>query len=366
MFDFIKPEPNVSRFVNTIKRQEIPERPPFIEQHIDLEHMKKIAEVFDRKWVDFGYDKSYEQRKMFWNNIIAINYNLGYDYIRIPVALDFPLTKFRPTKDTHSTVTSRGTRNWADEGSGAISTWEEFEKYPWPDVNAFDMWDYEYVQNNLPDGMGIILCSSRGTFGLAYNTLLGFENMSYMMFDNPELLKAVIDKAGQIITDFYKSTLGLKGLISFWQPDDMGYKTGPLVSPDFYREYTLPWHKKVAQLAHDNDLLYLLHCCGNVETIMEDLINDVKIDAYHSFEEAATSVKEFKRKYGSRIGVLGGVDIDLLARLEEDKLREYIRDILEYCMPNGGYCLGSGNSIANYVPLRNYEIMLEEGWNWGR
>jgi uroporphyrinogen decarboxylase len=26
-----------------------------------------------------------------------------------------------------------------------------------------------------------------------------------------------------------------------------------------------------------------------------------------------------------------------------------------------GYCLGTGNSVANYIPLDNYLVMLDEG-----
>jgi uroporphyrinogen decarboxylase len=33
-------------------------------------------------------------------------------------------------------------------------------------------------------------------------------------------------------------------------------------------------------------------------------------------------------------------------------------------MPGGGYCLGSGNSVANYIPLDNYLAMVDEGWRW--
>ena len=33
-------------------------------------------------------------------------------------------------------------------------------------------------------------------------------------------------------------------------------------------------------------------------------------------------------------------------------------------MKGGGYALGSGNSIANYVPVENYLAMLDEGLNY--
>ena len=50
----------------------------------------------------------------------------------------------------------------------------------------------------------------------------------------------------------------------------------------------------------------------------------------------------------------------------EDDLRAYVRNILDRCTPGGGYALGSGNTIANYVPLKNFLIMLEEGYNYSR
>lgn len=53
-----------------------------------------------------------------------------------------------------------------------------------------------------------------------------------------------------------------------------------------------------------------------------------------------------------------------LCRLNEESLRKYIREILDKCMVDGKYALGSGNSIANYVPVKNYLIMLEEGLKW--
>ena len=93
---------------------------------------------------------------------------------------------------------------------------------------------------------------------------------------------------------------------------------------------------------------------------MEDLIEFVKIDAKHSFEDEIMPVWKFKKKYGERIGVIGGVDVGKLCRFEDGKLRKYVREILDKCGLEG-YVLGSGNTIANYVPVKNFLIMIEEG-----
>jgi len=99
---------------------------------------------------------------------------------------------------------------------------------------------------------------------------------------------------------------------------------------------------------------------------MDDLIDDVGIDAKHSYEDTFLSAIEAKKRYGERICILGGVDVDVLARAEEGELRKYVRRIVGECAPGGGYCLGSGNSVTNYVKVENYLAMLEEGFNQGR
>ena len=55
--------------------------------------------------------------------------------------------------------------------------------------------------------------------------------------------------------------------------------------------------------------------------------------------------------------------MDNLCRMEESEFRKYLRSILGNCAA-GRFALGAGNTIANYVPLKNYFIMLEEGRNW--
>ncbi len=52
--------------------------------------------------------------------------------------------------------------------------------------------------------------------------------------------------------------------------------------------------------------------------------------------------------------------MDFICRASEQEIRKRVRDILDICMPGGGYCMGTGNTMANYVPVDNYLIMLDE------
>ena len=68
-----------------------------------------------------------------------------------------------------------------------------------------------------------------------------------------------------------------------------------------------------------------------------------------------------KKTIGTRTALLGGIDVDFLCRASEAEIRQRVRDTLSKCMPGGGYCLGTGNTVANYIPLDHYLIMLDEG-----
>ena len=354
-FPLKNPKPDVGRFLDVVFRRREPERVVFVEYLIS-EPVKRrlVEEVLGRDWVPWGGDR--EQQAKYLDNYIEIFHRLGYDIVRFEHGVAFPGRGGR---------TGPNGRGWVDDHRGAITSWEDFERYPWPTGEEVDLWPYEYIAEHLPEGMGLVASSSGGIFEAVKNALMGLEGLSYLLYDDPDLVGAVFQKVGEAIYNFYKRLVGLPGLVGFLQGDDMGHKTSTLVSPDVLRKHVLPWHKKLAELCHDNGLFYCLHSCGNVEPIMEDLIEHVKIDGKHSFEDAVMPVWEFKRRYGGKISILGGVDVDKLSRFSEAELRRHVRRVLDECVPGGGFALGSGNSIADYVPMENYLIMLDEGLRWG-
>jgi uroporphyrinogen decarboxylase len=137
-----------------------------------------------------------------------------------------------------------------------------------------------------------------------------------------------------------------------------------MIAPEHLREYVFPYHKRMAEIAHAHDKVYILHNCGNLETIMDDLIDDVGIDAKHSFEDVIMPIEEVKARYGSRIGIVGGMDIDFMARASEEQVRARVREVLDACMPGGGFVLGTGNSVTNYIPVENFLAMVDEAHRW--
>ncbi len=354
------PSPDIERFVGVIRGEIVPKRPPLAELFLDHEVEREIAQAhLGLDWVEPSADR--DAMAAYLRNRTEVYYRMGYDYIRVTGGADFPATSL-DVADTAEL--SRGDRHWANEACGPIASWEDFEKYPWPDPAKADLWHYEYAAKNLPEGMGLFVCPTSGFLEIPLDTLLGYTNLCYLIYEQPDLVEAVFQRVGDIICAAYERLIGLPNLRGFFQGDYMGFKTGTLVSPDQLRTLVLPWHKKMADLAHRNGLLYMLHSCGNLEAITEDLISDVGIDARHSYEDEGNSVIDFKARYGDRVTILGGVDVDKLARLPEAELRAHVRTVIETCMPGGRFALGSGNTVCNYIPVENYFAMVEEALNY--
>jgi len=351
------PKPDFSRLEKALLRKGEPDRVPFVEFAVDCE----IMEVLLGEKVLRPEAGNREEEKHYIDQQIRFFYLYGYDYVPLRVDPAMPRKRAK-TKDT--ATLPRLEREWVDQSVSLIANREEFEAYPWPELGKIDYFSFEYAARKLPSGMKITpRCSGVLEWSM---WLMGYENFAYALVDDPKLIEMVVNKIGNHLWHIYQNLIDMEKVGALWISDDMGHKTGTLISPDHLRQYILPWHKKIADTIHSKDLPVILHSCGNLKSIMNDLINDVRIDAKHSYEDTFLTVIEAKKKYGVKICILGGVDVDVLTRAEEDELRKYVRRIIRECAPGGGYCLGSGNSVTNYVKVENYLAMLEEGLGYGK
>ncbi len=345
----LKPEPDFGRFQKMLAR-EVPDRVPLIEFFLDEEIMGALREA--------PLSAAPAQR---WREIAELFLRLGYDYVPAAVDLAFP---YRSLSAADTAALPRAERTWVDESHGAVESWRDFERYPWPEPSERTYAPLDHAAKALPDAMKLV---PHGPGGVLENVtwLMGYEPMGYAMADQPDLVEAMFERVGTILVQVFDAIASHDAVGAVFLGDDMGFKTQPMISPEALRTYVFPWQRKIADAVHAHGKPFLLHSCGNLESVMEDLIEDVGIDAKHSFEDVIMPVTEVKRRWGDRVALLGGMDMDFLTRADPEAVRARTREVLEVCMPGGGYALGSGNTVANYVPVENYLAMVEEGWRCG-
>jgi uroporphyrinogen decarboxylase len=349
------PEPDARQFINVLMGRARDAPPPLVEYLVDDVVRKPIVTgLLGQTWVEASGDRA--SLEAYLDRFIEFWYRLGYDFVRFEQGLGFEVNRLS-IPDTAPGSTKQ--RAWADEHQGSIQSWEDFERYPWPRAEEMDFAAFEYLNAHLPPGMGLMTCHGGGIFE-HLSQIMSLEGLCLALYDEPKLVKAVVDRVGELLTAFYRHLLDLDRVVAIFQGDDMGFRTATLVSPGDLEAYVLPWHQRLAAMVHARGLPYLLHSCGNVEAIMESLIAEVGIDGKHSFEDAILPAEDFQARYGDRIAVLGGVDVDILAASSPERVRQRTRDLVETCGPRGRYAVGSGNSIPSYIPVENYLAMVDE------
>jgi uroporphyrinogen decarboxylase len=352
-----KASPDWEALISCLCRRGTPRRAHTMELFLDVEVEDAIVERFD---LEAGLDRAdpyFPERRR-----IALQRFLGFDYVRCGLEGAAWTLNQAVVEDTAANRRAGG-RSFTDEHRGPIATREDLERYPWPDFSKAGTRSLEWYQANLPDDMCI--ASGGGShYAELLAWLMGYETLCFALHDDRGLVRALHARIDEASEQEMKRYLEFDRVRLIWGSDDMGFRTGLLMSPADTRELVLAGHRRMAAMAHEAGRLYLLHSCGNLADIREDLIEDVRIDAKHSFEDTIERVERAKLDYGDRLSLLGGIDVDFLCRSAEREIRTRVRTTLDACMPGGGYCLGTGNTVANYIPLGNYLAMLDEGRRW--
>jgi uroporphyrinogen decarboxylase len=191
--------------------------------------------------------------------------------------------------------------------------------------------------------------------------IVGLVQLSYISIDDPQLYTDLFDMVGDVIYEIWKSFLDKfeDTYVVCRFGDDLGFKTSTLISPRDIRKNIIPQYRKIVKLIHSYNKPFLLHSCGNIFEVMDDLIEVVGIDAKHSNEDQIAPFSTWLDKYGDRIGIFGGIDTDIFCQKGEEEIKELVREIVALASNYKGFALGSGNSIADYVPVNGYLAMIE-------
>lgn len=272
--------------------------------------------------------------------------NAGYDYaVVLGSEFTFQL-QYIESKETVS----------LNEGS-AIRDRKSFDAYIWPEPENFDYSRLAASSEWLPNGMKLIVMGPRGVLENVL-VLTGYETLCMLMIDDPDLCKAIFDGVGKRLLKYYEICASFDTVGALISNDDWGFKTQTMLSPDDMRNYVFGWHKKIVKTIHAAGKPAILHSCGNLDLVMDDIIDEIKYDAKHSFEDTILPVEEAYERWGNRIAILGGIDLDFICRSNPDQIRSRCLSMLERTHTKGGYALGTGNSIPEYVPDENFFAMI--------
>ena len=297
---------------------------------------------------------------------IEFRYQAGYDYAWVAVGMVDPAGTVNKEFVGHVAGThfaGRDERVWADEHAGIIRTRRDLEEFPWPDPSAIDYSPFVEARGLLKPGMKLIAILGK-VFTAAWE-LLGFERLCELLYDDPALVCDLVDRIGALQVEVARRVATFDTGGAIWVPDDVAYHTGPMLSPQWLVEHVFPYYRTIGDICGSAGKPCIYHSDGDLTQMIEPIV-DCGFCALHPIEPESMDIYALRRRIGKRLCLLGNIRVHTLSTGTPEQVRALVKDRVLNLGHQGAYCVGSSNSVPNYIPLANYEAMLAASAEFGR
>ena len=144
---------------------------------------------------------------------------------------------------------------------------------------------------------------------------------------------------------------------------DFGTQRGPFMSADTFKEFYLPYYKKINHWIHTNTTWKTYkHCCGGIFPLIPYFIES-EFDALNPVQCSAEGMdpKALKSTYGKDIVFWGGgVDTQhVLPFGTPEEVKKQVLERLEIFSKDGGYVINTIHNIQANTPIPNIIAMLD-------
>jgi len=197
-----------------------------------------------------------------------------------------------------------------------------------------------------------------------YERLWSFRGMENALADlclNPDEVKRLL----QALCDFYIGVIKRMddrfGLDGFYVTDDLGSQANLMFSPDTFLEIFLPYYKQVVDVCHGRGLHFWLHSCGNIESILPDLIR-IGVDIVHPIQKYTMDEAFIAEKYRGQICFMCGMDVQQTMPFgTPEDVRAEVRRLVDVFGRDGGRMIFSlGNGTTPNIPAVNLFALYDE------
>lgn len=161
----------------------------------------------------------------------------------------------------------------------------------------------------------------------------------------------------------YKEAVGDKIQVIQISGTDFGTQRSEFISPDMYREFYKPYHKKLNDWVHENtSWKTLYHTCGSVVNLLDDFA-EAGIDVLNpmQFSAAGMDPAYLKKKYGDKFVFWGGgVDTqNTLPFGTPEEVKAQVLERLKILSVGGGFVFNTIHNIQWQTPVANILAMFE-------
>jgi uroporphyrinogen decarboxylase len=200
--------------------------------------------------------------------------------------------------------------------------------------------------------------------------LRGFEDWFMDLYLNRGFIEALLDKCAHIwmeTAQLVAETVGNDVDILAWG-DDYGSQSGPMLSPEMFREVVTPRNKRMLNSVKARSKAKILfHSCGGVFPYLEDFV-EMGIDALNPIQVSAKDMdpKKVKAKIGDRLTLWGTISIDDLIKGTPRDVKDMVKRRIDELRKGGGFVLAATHNLLPDVPPENIVAMFEAAIGCGK
>jgi uroporphyrinogen-III decarboxylase len=319
---------------------------------------------FPGGWLD-GMKRCIEQPSLVYDMVIRLARQVGCDGLRLFIRPD-PLHVHR-AGDELIALDENGARIGRIDAHGGGHLLPD---NPAPSVETLDdahkrldamvaelteekLAALRHARARVPD---LFVASAPG--GITMNTYANLRGREQAMLDlceRPDFVSAVMDMQAEAMIARAEKLL-TTDIDALYIGDPSA--SASLISPRHFERFCLPPYQKFCRHFARRDILIYIHICGDSRPILE-MMADTGAHAVEPLDPlGGVSVADAKRRIGSRVALMGGVNTVTLSRgTPQDVRTEAIRK----CREGGptGYILAAGDMVPPATPLANLQELVD-------
>src|SRR5690554_1088497 len=196
--------------------------------------------------------------------------------------------------------------------------------------------------------------------------LIGYENALMSLIMDPDKAHALLDRltVSSVTWAVAQAERGVDAVLM-----SSAFAGGPLLSPDMYREFVLPYERRVAEAVRATGVPIYTHTCGSIGDRLELMVETgtMGIDTLDPPPLGNTELADAKARIGDKVFIKGNMNsVALLQFQSKEQVIEHATERIRLGMPDGGYILSTACSVSPKVEPWKLELLVPLAEEIGR